>query len=253
MTTNLQDLVEYLDELLQPGQFDDYCPNGLQVQGRARVTRLATGVTASQALLDSAIDWGADAILVHHGYFWRGEPAPVVGMKRRRLGALLGADVSLLAYHLPLDAHPLLGNNARLGALLGIVGAGPLQPGDPAQVGNVGEPEEACTVGELCDRLARLTGQEPLLIGERGRPAQRVAWCTGAAQSYIEAAVAAHADVFITGEASEATVHVAREEGVCFIAAGHHATERYGVQALGDHLAQRFAVEHRFFDIPNPV
>jgi dinuclear metal center YbgI/SA1388 family protein len=253
MTISLEDLVTCLDALLQPGRFSDYCPNGLQVQGRPEVARLATGVTASQALLDEAIAWGADAILVHHGYFWRGEPAPVVGMKRRRLAALLTADVSLLAYHLPLDAHPELGNNARLGALLGISGSEPLQPDDPASVGNVGNLDEASTAGELCDRLAGLTGQPPLLIGERGHAVQRVAWCTGAAQSYIETAVAANADVFITGEASEPTVHVAREEGIAFIAAGHHATERYGVQAVGEHLAQRLGLEHRFIDVPNPV
>lgn len=253
MTISLDDLVVYLDELLQPLRFSDYCPNGLQVQGRPGVARLATGVTASQALLDQAIAWGADAILVHHGYFWRGEPAPVVGMKRRRLAALLTADVSLLAYHLPLDAHPELGNNARLGALLGITASEPLHPGDPASVGNVGDLGDMSTAGELCDRLAQLTGQVPLMIGERGLAVQRVAWCTGAAQSYIEAAVAAGADVFITGEASEPTVHVAREEGIGFIAAGHHATERYGVQAVGERLAQRFGLEHRFIDVPNPV
>jgi dinuclear metal center YbgI/SA1388 family protein len=253
MTISLDDLVTCLDDLLQPARFNDYCPNGLQVQGRPGVARLATGVTASQALLDAAIAWGADAILVHHGYFWRGEPAPVVGMKRRRLAALLTADVSLLAYHLPLDAHPELGNNARLGALLGITDSEPLQPDDPASVGNVGNLNEVSTAGELCDRLTSLTGQAPLIIGDRGQPVQRVAWCTGAAQSYIEAAVAARADVFITGEASEPTVHVAREEGIGFIAAGHHATERYGVQAVGEHLAQRLGLEHRFIDIPNPV
>ena len=253
MTIRLDDLVTCLDELLQPSRFSDYCPNGLQVQGRPGVARLATGVTASQALLDAAIDWGADAILVHHGYFWRGEPAPVVGMKRRRLAALLRADVSLLAYHLPLDAHPELGNNARLGALLGITDSEALQPGDPSSVGNVGNLGDVSTAGALCDRLAGLTGQTPLMIGDRGHAVQRVAWCTGAAQSYIEAAVAARADVFITGEASEPTVHVAREEGIAFIAAGHHATERYGVQAVGEYLAQRLGLEHRFIDVPNPV
>ncbi len=253
MTLSLDQLVLHIDELLQPGRFKDYCPNGLQVQGRASVERIATGVTASQALVDAAISWGADAILVHHGYFWRGEPAPVVGMKRRRLGALLGADVSLLAYHLPLDAHPELGNNAQLGRLLGLEDAQALHPEDPASVGNVGRLAQVSTAGEVCDRLAALTGQAPLLIGERGRAVERVAWCTGAAQSYIEDAVAAGADLFITGEASEPTVHVAREEGIGFIAAGHHATERYGVQALGEHLAQAFGLEHRFIDIPNPV
>ena len=253
MSVALAELLRHLDQTLQPGRFHDYCPNGLQVEGRPEVARLATGVTASQALLDAAIAWGADAILVHHGYFWKGEPGPVVGMKRRRLGALLGADVSLLAYHLPLDAHPQLGNNARLGQLLEIEEPQLLQPEDPFSVGNLGCLAEPLCASSLCVRLQQLTGQAPLLIGDGDTRLQRVAWCTGAAQSYIEAAVAAGADVFITGEASGQTVHIAREEGIHFIAAGHHATERYGVQAVGEHLAAAFPLEHRFFDVPNPV
>ena len=253
MTTTLNELLAHLEQTLQPGLFRDYCPNGLQVEGRAAVAKLATGVTASQRLLDAAIAWGADAILVHHGYFWRGEREPVVGMKKRRLAALLCNDVSLLAYHLPLDAHPELGNNARLGQLLGIIDSAPLQPDDPAAVGNIGSLPQSLAAGELVARLHDLSGRQPLHIGDAAATVQRVAWCTGAAQSYIEAAVAAGAEVFVTGEASEQTVHVAREEGVHFIAAGHHATERYGVQAVGEHLASRFGVQHRFFDIDNPV
>ncbi len=253
MSVALKDLVAHLDRTLEPWRFSDYCPNGLQVEGRAQVRRLATGVTASQALLDEAIAWGADAILVHHGYFWRGEPEPVVGMKRRRLGTLLANDVSLLAYHLPLDAHPELGNNARLGHLLGIGVSAPLSPEDPAPIGNIGSLGQAVTARALCASLEELTGRTPLHIGDPADSVSRIAWCTGAAQSYIEAAVAAGADVFVTGEASEQTVHVAREEGIHFIAAGHHATERYGVQALGDYLAENLGLQHRFIDIDNPV
>jgi len=253
LATTLQSLLEYTDECLQPGRFQDYCPNGLQVEGRSRVCRLASGVTASQALVDTAIEWGADAILVHHGYFWKGEDPRVVGMKRRRLGALLAADVSLLAYHLPLDAHPELGNNARLGRLLGLESWSDLQPGVPGGLGNLGELPAAVPAAEIAARVARLTGRNPLHIGDPGVPVRRLAWCTGAAQSYIDAAVAAGADLFLTGEVSEPTVHVAREEGIQFLAAGHHATERYGVQALGEHLAARFALEHQFIDIDNPV
>lgn len=253
MSTSLSELLEHLGQVLQPGQFRDYCPNGLQVEGRAQVTRLATGVTASQALLDESIRWGADAILVHHGYFWQGEAEPVVGMKRRRLAALLCNDVSLLAYHLPLDAHPELGNNARLGRLLGIVDQHPLQPDVPGSVGNIGLLPEALSAAQLCDLLREITGREPLHIGAAEQAVQRIAWCTGAAQSYIEAAVTAGADVFVTGEASEQTVHIAREQGIHFIAAGHHATERFGVQALGEYLENRFALKHRFIDIDNPV
>ncbi|GAB3286601.1 Nif3-like dinuclear metal center hexameric protein [Parahaliea aestuarii] len=252
MPVSLRELQQELDRLLQPRQFHDYCPNGLQVEGRPQVRRLVTGVTASQALVDAAIDWRADAILVHHGYFWKGEAPVVTGMKRRRLAALLGADVSLLAYHLPLDAHPELGNNACLGRLLGIEESEPLHPGGEG-VGSVATLDEPLSAGDFVDRLRELAGREPLHIGDREREVQRVAWCTGAAQGYIDAALAVRADLYITGEASEQTVHTAREEGIDFIAAGHHATERYGVQAVGESMAERFDLQHRFIDIENPV
>ena len=253
MPVDLQHLVSYTDSLLRAGRFADYCPNGLQVQGRGEVQRIVSGVTACQSLLDAAVDLGADLVLVHHGFFWRGEAQPVVGMKRRRLGSLLLHDISLLAYHLPLDAHPELGNNARLGALLGISDQQPLDAGSPEAVGNIGSLEAPLQVSALLAQLEALTGRAPLHIGDPGLRVQRIAWCTGAAQSYIGAAVAAGADLFLTGEASEQTVHIAREEGLQFIAAGHHATERYGVQALGEHLAARFGLEHLFVDIDNPV
>lgn len=252
MTTSLDELRVYLDACLQPERFDDYCPNGLQVEGREQVARLATGVTASQRLLDEAIAWGADAILVHHGYFWRGESPRVVGMKRRRLAALLQNDVSLFAYHLPLDAHPELGNNARLGQLMGVRDPAPLQDG-PASVGNIGLLQAPVSAAEFVAFLEKLTGRPAMHVGDGAKTVERVAWCTGAAQSYIEAAVEAGADVFVTGEASEQTVHVAREEGIHFIAAGHHATERFGVQALGEHLARRFSLEYRYIEVDNPV
>ena len=253
MPVDLQQLVTYTDNLLQAGRFADYCPNGLQVQGRPQVARVVSGVTACQPLLDAAAELGADLVLVHHGFFWRGEAQPVVGMKRRRLGALLQHDMSLLAYHLPLDAHPELGNNARLGALLGIRDQQPLDPESREAVGNIGSLPAPLEAAALVAQLEALTGRTALHIGDPALSVQRIAWCTGAAQSWIGAAVAAGADLFLTGEASEQTVHIAREEGIQFIAAGHHATERYGVQALGEHLAARFGLEHRFVDIDNPV
>lgn len=255
MSIGLRDLTAYLEDCLKPHEFHDYCPNGLQVEGRAQVGRLVSGVTASQALLDAAIDWGADAILVHHGYFWKGEDARVVGMKRRRLGALLANDISLLAYHLPLDAHPELGNNAQLGLLLGVPLAShePLPPEMGAAVGNIATLAPAVAAAELVQRLSAAIGRQALYVGDPDLTVNRLAWCTGGAQGYIEAAVAAGADLYITGEASEQTVHVAREEGIGFVAAGHHATERYGAKALGEHLAERFGLEHRFIDIDNPV
>jgi dinuclear metal center YbgI/SA1388 family protein len=255
MSVALTELGIYLDQCLRTDQFQDYCPNGLQVEGKPQVVRLATGVTACQSFLDAAIDWGADAVLVHHGYFWRGEAPQVVGIKRRRLATLLVNEVSLLAYHLPLDAHPQLGNNARLGCLMGIdlEFQEPLQPNVSGGLGNIGSLSEAVSAAEFVVKLEGITGRRALHVGHSEAPVRRIAWCTGAAQDYIDAAVNAGADLFVTGEASEQTVHTAREEGIHFVAAGHHATERYGVQALGDHLAGQFSLEHRFIDIDNPV
>ncbi len=255
MSVALTELSRYLDQCLRPDQFQDYCPNGLQVEGRPRVARLATGVTACQRLLDEAIEWGADAVLVHHGYFWRGEAPQVVGMKRRRLAALLASEVSLLAYHLPLDAHPVFGNNVCLGRLMGFDAEiqEPLHPDTGNGLGNIVSLPVAIPAAEMVARLEAITGRSPLHVGDPKALVHRIAWCTGAAQDYIDAAVAAGADLFVSGEASERTVHTAREEGIHFIAAGHHATECYGVQALGEHLAGQFALEHRFIDIDNPV
>ena len=255
MSVALTELCQYLDKFLQAQKFQDYCPNGLQVEGRPTVVRLATGVTACQALVDEAIAWGADALLVHHGYFWRGEAPQIVGIKRRRLGALLSSEVSLLVYHLPLDAHPQIGNNACLGQLMGfdLKDLEPLQLGNDISVGNVATLPEAITAAQFISRLEAVTQRSALHVGDPEALVRRIAWCTGAAQDYIEAAVGVGADLFVTGEVSEQTVHIAREEGIHFVAAGHHATERYGVQALGKHLAAQFALEHHFIDVDNPV
>lgn len=255
MSVALGELGEYLDQCLQPGRFSDYCPNGLQVEGRVTIDKLATGVTACQQFLDEAIAWGADALLVHHGYFWRGEASPVVGMKRRRLASLLVNEVSLLAYHLPLDAHPRYGNNACLGRLMGIEPEDqqPLQTGAEVAIGAIGTLGEAVSAAEFVATVERAVGRPALHVGNGEELVSRIAWCTGGAQDYIDAAAAAGADLYVTGEVSERTVHVAREEGIHFVAAGHHATERFGVQALGEHVAERFSLQHRFFDVDNPV
>jgi dinuclear metal center YbgI/SA1388 family protein len=220
------------------------------VEGRPQVQRIASGVTASQRLLDAATAWGADAILVHHGYFWRNEDATLTGIKKRRIASLLQHDVSLLAYHLPLDAHPELGNNAQLAQRLGWVEQGRFGEQD---IACHGELAQAQTLGKLSAHIAQTLQRTPQVIGEDTRTIRRIAWCTGAAQGYFEAAVALGVDAFLTGEISEQNVHVAQETGVAFISAGHHATERYGVQALGAHLAAQFGVEHCFFDMDNPV
>jgi len=246
-------LLRYLDELLDVSAFADYGPNGLQVEGSKGISRIVGGVTASQALVDVAVEKDADALLVHHGYFWKGEPPCVVGMKQRRLKALLGADINLLAYHLPLDAQ--LGNNTRLAQLLGFRMTSRFSlPNDrnPA-VAQYGELAEPMPPAALATHIAQCLGREPVHISAAPKVIRRIAWCTGAAQGYLEAAANQGADAFISGEISEHTVHTAHEMGIHYFAAGHHATERGGVMALGEHLARHFGVEFEFVDIPNPV
>jgi len=246
----LIELQNHLDDLLDVAQFRDYCPNGLQVEGRADVRRVLCGVTASQALVDMAVAEDVDAIVVHHGYFWRGEDGRITGIRKRRLAGLLCHDISLLAYHLPLDAHPELGNNAQLGRLLGWSPEGRF---GEQQLGWIGRPTHAATAGQLARSLAARLGREPMLVGDPDRVVGRVAWCSGGAQGYFEQAIAAGADLYVSGEISEQTVHLARESGIPFIAAGHHATERYGVHALAQHLCERFGLDARFADLDNPV
>ena len=246
----LNELRDYNASLLRIDLFKDYCPNGLQVEGRAEVRRIATGVTASQFVLDAAIAWGADAILVHHGYFWRNEDATITGIRKRRIAELLRNDVSLLAYHLPLDAHPELGNNAQLGKLLELDAQGRFGEQDIACIGQLAQPQALAQFAAwIGGRLQRV----PQVIGDGAKSIRRVAWCSGGAQGYFEAAIALGADAYITGEISEQSFHLAQESGVAFIAAGHHATERLGIRALGEHLAAHFDLEHRFFDQDNPV
>ena len=252
MAIALATLVEEADRYLNAARISDYCPNGLQVEGRPQVRRIVSGVTASQALVDAAVEAEADVLLVHHGYFWKGENPCVTGMKRRRLQALLANDISLLAYHLPLDVHPEVGNNVQLARQLGITVEGPLEPENPRTVGLIGSLDEAVSAEDFAGRVQQVLGREPLLVaGEE--LIRRVGWCTGGGQGYIDQAVAAGVDLYLTGEASEQTFHSARENGISFIAAGHHATERYGVQALGEYLARHFALEHHFIDCDNPI
>lgn len=246
----LSELSDYIGSLLEISRFRDYAPNGVQVEGRAEIRRIATGVTASQRLLEAATAWGADAILVHHGYFWRNEDATVTGIKKRRIAHLLQHDVSLLAYHLPLDAHPELGNNAQLALRLGLMAQGRF---GEQEIAWHGELRQTQTLSQFAANITHALQRTPMIIGQSERTLRRIAWCTGAAQSYFEQAVALGVDAFLTGEISEQNVHIAEETGVAFIAAGHHATERYGVQALGEHLARQFKIEHRFLDMDNPV
>lgn len=248
---NRDDFAKYLEQTLDITRFRDYCPNGLQVEGRSVVRKLVTGVTASLALIEAAVAEGADAILVHHGYFWRGEDARVVGMKYRRLKLLLTHELNLFAYHLPLDMHPELGNNAQLARQLGLSADARFGEDDLGWIGTADASVK--TVGDLALVVERRLGRVPLVIGDPAQALGRVGWCTGAAQNFLGDAIAAGASAYLSGEISEPTVHLAREAGVAYIACGHHATERYGVQAVGEHLAQQFGIEHRFIDIGNPV
>ncbi len=245
-----EELRAHLDRLLDTAQFRDYCPNGLQVEGKAEVRRIVCGVTASQALIDAAIERQADAILVHHGWFWKSEDGRVTGFRKQRMASLLAHDINLFAYHLPLDAHPELGNNAQLATRAGWRIDGRF---GEQNIGFFGVPPAPTFCGELAAHLERVLGRTPLLVGDAQKPVTRIAWCSGGAQDYFEEALATGADVFVSGEISEQTVHLARETGMAFIAAGHHATERYGVQALGANLAGEFGIEVEFVDIDNPV
>lgn len=247
------EVVAYLAQVLNISQYRDYCPNGLQVEGRPAIGLVVSGVTASLALIEAALDLKADAILVHHGYFWRGEDPRVVGIKHKRLKLLLAGDVNLLAYHLPLDGHPEMGNNAQLASQLGLEASGRFGEDQLGWLGTAAAANNIKTAGELARLVEHRLGRTPLLIGDPAQAVNLIGWCTGAAQGMLGDAIAAGASVYISGEISEPTVHLARETGVAYIAAGHHATERYGVQALGRHLADHFGIRHQFIDVDNPV
>ncbi|ROR20468.1 dinuclear metal center YbgI/SA1388 family protein [Comamonas sp. BIGb0124] len=245
-----QHLLAAFDDILQPGRFKDYGPNGLQVEGKAEIRTLVSGVTASLALIEAAVAAGADALVVHHGLFWRGQDGRVTGWMKQRLAALLASGINLYAYHLPLDAHAELGNNAQLGARLGVQAERHFGEQD---LGSVGPLDAPLAAEEWVSRVERVLGRTPTWVPGDGRPLRQIAWCTGGAQGYFEAAIAAGADAYVTGEISEPQAHYAREMGVAFIAAGHHATERYGVQALGAQVAGQLGLSHRFIDIDNPA
>lgn len=254
---DIRALTAWLDATLQAARFKDYAPNGLQVEGKADVAHIITSVTASEALLRAAVERGADAVLVHHGWFWRNEDPRVLGPRRRRLALALAHDLNLIGYHLPLDAHPTLGNNAQLARVLGLEPArdaedAPLTCGRDGLIW-LGTAPGVGTLGDLAAQIGQRLGRQPLWVGEPDAPVGRVAWCTGGAQGMMAEAVDAGATVYLTGEASEPNTHLARETGVGFISAGHHATERYGVQALGAAVAAQFGIKVEFVDIDNPV
>ena len=246
----INELTHYTQQLMQVERFKDYCPNGLQVEGREEVRKIVSGVTASMALLEAAYEVDADLILVHHGYFWRNEDERIVGIKRRRIEFLLRHQLNLMVYHLPLDAHLEFGNNVQLGKVLGLV---PTAYAGDAGLVAYGELQESNTLEFLVSKIEVTLQRTPLVIGNPKQIIKRIAWCTGAAQGYMDTAISLGVDAFISGEISEQTTHQALESGVAYIAAGHHATECYGVQALGEHLAEKFDLQHVFINIKNPV
>lgn len=248
--SSLNRLVSYTNDLLSIDQFKDYAPNGLQVEGKHEIHRLISGVTATVALIDAAITHQADALLVHHGWFWSKENPCVIGMKKQRLQKLMQHDISLLAYHLPLDAHETLGNNVQLAELFDFTIEGVM---DKQGVGNYGRLREYMSLTDFGDKIAKGLHRKPLLISGGDHAIRRIAWCSGGAQDWIHKAIELGVDAFMSGEISESTVHIAKESGIHYIAAGHHATERYGVKALGDHLAAEYGLSHTFIDIDNPV
>lgn len=248
----LRELTGYLDGLLQPERFDDYCPNGLQLEGGQEVSKIVSGVTASLKFMQEAVKLDADAILVHHGWFWNSEPRTVTGSRKRRIQFLLDNNISLIAYHLPLDYHSDYGNNVQLARVLDIEVTGALEPG-PTGLGCTGRLAQSLSPEDLAAHIEQRLNRKPLIIGEGADKITTLGWCTGAAQHWMDWAIEKGVDAFMSGEVSEPNYHQAHEHGIYYIAAGHHATERYGVQALGQHLAEHFGIRHEFVNVENPV
>jgi dinuclear metal center YbgI/SA1388 family protein len=253
MSTTRQDLLQAFDTILQPARFKDYGPNGLQVEGRPQVRKIVSGVTASLALIEAAVAAEADAIFVHHGLFWRGQDGRVTGWMKQRLALLLAHDINLFAYHLPLDAHPELGNNAQLGLQLGLAANGRFGEQDLGFIGGRADGGRFTDTAALAAHVQQALKRSVVQAGPAQKAIHQVAWCTGGAQGYFEAAIAAGADAFITGEISEPQAHYAREMGVAFIACGHHASERYGAPAVAGQVAAQLGLVHEFINIDNPA
>lgn len=246
----LSEIIKSVNELLTPENFHDYAPNGLQVQGKSEVKKIVTGVTACLDLIEAAREKKADALFVHHGWFWKREDPRITGIRYGRIASLLKADMSLVAYHLPLDAHPKLGNNALLGQALGFIPEGNFSE---ANLGWFGVTDREISVGDLAAKIEKVLQQTPLIVGKIDRSIRKVAWCTGAAQDMIEEAIDLGVDCFISGEINERTTHIAREAGIVYFACGHHATERFGIRALGNWIADTHGIDVEFIDIANPA
>lgn len=254
MSIKRNDLMQYLNGLLESKKCKDYCPNGLQVEGKSEIKKIVTGVTASQGLIDFAVAQGADALLVHHGYFWRGEDECITGIKKKRIQTLLAHDINLIAYHLPLDNHEEFGNNVQLAKQLGLTIVSGLDPNDASIPGLIGKLSQPMSASDFSNLINQRLNRQPLHLGVKAdEMIETIAWCTGGAQGYMQYAISAGVDAYLTGEVSEPSQHLAQESGVHFFAAGHHATERYGAKALGEHLMKTFEIDVIFEDIDNPA
>lgn len=249
----VSNIVDYVNRTLVIDRVTDYCPNGLQIEGSTEISKIVSGVTASGEFLDRAIDFGADAVLVHHGYFWRGESPVLTGMKLARVRKLLDNNIALLAYHLPLDTHKIYGNNAQLARRLGIEVRGCCAADGIDDLFWYGELSEPMPAQQWVQHVSSVLSREALGVGDVTKSLRRIGWCSGGGQRFVSQAAGLGLDAYLSGEISEQTTHEAREQDVFYVAAGHHATERYGVQALGEHLAEQFALEHRFIDVDNPA
>ena len=247
------ELENYLASLLLSYEIQDYCPNGLQVEGKERISKIITGVTACQRLINAAIKAQADAIIVHHGYFWKGESSPITGIKKNRISSILNHNINLFSYHLPLDIHQPYGNNFQLAQLLQLTNIKELDTNTSPNYGVIGTLKSSTPINIIESNINNLLQRPPLTIEVNNRPINSIALCTGAGQDFITNAALANADLFISGEISEKTTHLAHEYDINYISAGHHATERYGVQAIGNHIAKRFKIEHEYIDIYNPA
>ncbi|KTD68825.1 MULTISPECIES: Nif3-like dinuclear metal center hexameric protein [Legionella] len=248
-----EELSLYLHQLLACERYNDYAPNGMQVEGKEQIKRICTAVTASEDAISQAIAWNADALLVHHGYFWRGEASTIVGMKRQRIYKLLCNELNLFAYHLPLDCHPDLGNNACLAKLFEVDMVHMHRAGSTDSILWSGKLTQAMQPAQFTEYLAKKLQRDPLFIAGSKKPITHIAWCSGGAQDFIEDAYRLGVDAYISGEVSERTYYQAKELGIHYYSCGHHATERYGIQALGNHLASQFELAHLFIDSDNPI
>ncbi|MDO5069788.1 MAG: Nif3-like dinuclear metal center hexameric protein [Neisseria zoodegmatis] len=250
MANTRRTILNWCDETLQTALFKDYAPNGLQVEGRSDIRKIVTAVTASRAACDYAVSQQADMLLVHHGMFWKSEPLTITGWKKDRIATLLKYEINMAGYHLPLDAHPVLGNNAQLASRMGWTLDKQFGEQNLLNAGRLKTPK---TLGELNAELHQKLGRVPVAVGEETRVIENIVWCTGGAQGFFQTAIDEGADVYITGEISEAQFHLANETSTAFISAGHHATERYGIQALGEAIQAQFGIETVFFDEQNPA